>query len=360
MANRTFGILTSGGDCPGLNAAIRAVAKTAMGKYGMDIVAINNGYKGLVEGNMTQLDPATVSGILTEGGTILGTSREKPFKKRDKLIEEEGIDKIEEMKINCEKYNLECIVVLGGNGSQKTSSRLQKEGINVVGLPKTIDNDLYGTDVTIGFHTALDIATEAVDRLHSTAYSHNRVMILEVMGHKAGWLALFSGIAGGGDVIIIPEIPYEIDSITSHLVERANGGKAFSILVVAEGALSVEESKLGSKELKKKRKMEKSSTVGYNISEAISSHIKMDVRVSVLGYQQRGGAPSAYDRIIATRLGAAAAELVYTKNYGKMVAMENNLVTAVPLEEIAGKLKLVPCEHQLITDARNLGTCFGD
>lgn len=357
---KTFGILTSGGDCPGLNAAIRGVAKPAFGIYGMNIVGIGNGYKGLIEGNARMLCPEDVSGILTKGGTILGTSREKPFKVSKDSDNSVSIKKLEAIKDTYKKYNLDCIVVLGGNGSQKTASLLSKEGLNIIGLPKTIDNDLFGTDITFGFHSAVDIATEAIDRLHSTAHSHNRVMVLEVMGHDAGWLALYAGVAGGGDVIIIPEIPYHIDSISRHLLQRAKNGKPFSIVVVAEGAISFDEAKLSKKELKKKEKNTLSPTKGYEIARQIQENTEMDVRVSVLGYQQRGGAPSPYDRVIATQFGTAAAELLHKGDYGKMVAKDNGRIVAKPLDEIAGKLKLVPKDHILIRDARFVGTCFGD
>ncbi|MCX7842510.1 MAG: 6-phosphofructokinase [Clostridia bacterium] len=359
-AAQTFGILTSGGDCPGLNAAIRAVAKAAYGIYGMNVMGIYNGYKGLIDGEVRPLESADVSGILTRGGTILGTSREKPFKASKDSEKPEGINKVEAIKEAYSRYNLDCIVVLGGNGSQKTASLLKQEGLNVIGLPKTIDNDIYGTDITFGFHSAVDIATEAIDRLHSTAHSHNRVMVIEVMGHDAGWLALYSGFAGGGDIIIIPEIPYDIESIRKHLVKRAKGGKAFSIVVVAEGAISVEEAKLSKEELKKKRKNDKSPSRGYAIAREIEAITDMDVRVSVLGYQQRGGSPSPYDRVIATQFGTAAVELLHEGSFGNMVAKVNNEIIPVPLEEVAGKLKLVPKDHRVIRDARMVGTCFGD
>lgn len=354
---RRIGILTSGGDCPGLNAAIRGVAKPAQGIYGMEVLGIRNGFKGLIDGEIKPLLPKDVSGILTIGGTILGTTREKPFK----VKEENGKnDKIEAIKANYTKFGLDCIVVLGGNGSQKTAAQLKAEGLNVVGLPKTIDNDIYGTDVTFGFHTAVEIATDAVDRLHSTAHSHNRVMVVEVMGHDAGWLALYAGVAGGGDVILLPEIPYNIDSIAKHLKRRAKSGKDFSIVVVAEGAISEEEAKLTKKQLKEKREREKRPAISYRVAEEIQSKTDLDVRVSVLGYLQRGGAPSPYDRIIATQFGTAAAALLYRGNFGNMVTMENNIVVAKPLEEISGKLKTVPADHPLIGDARLVGTCFGD
>ena len=359
-SDKTFGILTSGGDCPGLNAAIRGVAKAAYGIYGMNVMGISNGYKGLIEGDVKPLKPDDVSGILTRGGTILGTSREKPFKLDKEIDPSMGMTKVEAIKATYKKFGLDCIVVLGGNGSHNTASLLKKEGLNIIGLPKTIDNDLYGTDVTFGFHSAVEIATEAIDRLHSTAHSHNRVMVVEVMGHNAGWLALYAGVAGGGDVILIPEIPYHIESITKHLVSRARNGKAFSIVVVAEGAMSYEESQMSKKELKLKRQTENSPARAYSIAEEIEKSTSMDVRVSVLGYLQRGGAPSPYDRVIATQFGTAAAELINRGEYGCMVARINDKVVPVPLEEVEGRLKLVPRNHPLIRDARFVGTCFGD
>jgi 6-phosphofructokinase 1 len=349
-ATRTFGILTSGGDCPGLNAAIRGVAKTATGIYGMNIIGISDGYRGLIEGNGRLLRQEDFSGILTRGGTILGTSREKPFKQnpndRDTVVGREKSEKIIE---NYKSMNLDCLVILGGNGTQKTGNLLKEAGLNVIGLPKTIDNDIWGTDVSFGFHSAVDIATEAIDRLHSTAHSHNRVMVIETMGHKAGWLALYAGIAGGGDIILIPEIPYSTKSIANHLLERQKQGKGFSIVVVAEGA-----------NLKKKKKDASQPSIGYYIANEIEKASGMEARVTILGYQQRGGTPSAYDRILATQLGAATAKLLYDGEYGKMVAMEKNNIIARPLAEVAGKLKLVPTEHQLIKTGKSVGICFGD
>lgn len=358
-AVKTFGILTSGGDCPGLNAAIRGVAKAAWGIYGMNITGISNGYKGLIENDVRLMGPEDFSGILTRGGTILGTSREKPFgklKESDFSVDE----KLDAIRETYRKNNLDCIVVLGGNGSHKTANLLREQGLNVIGLPKTIDNDLYGTDITFGFHTAVDIATEAIDRLHSTAHSHNRVMVIEVMGHNAGWLALYSGLAGGGDVIILPEIPYKIDCIKDHLKNRAKSGKEFSIVVVAEGAISEEESRMDKKLLKQKRKDAFYPTKGYEVAKEIEESTGMDVRVSVLGYLQRGGAPSPYDRVIATQFGTAAAELLHLGDFGKMVAKDGDRIVAKPLEEVAGKLKLVPKDHMLIRNGRMIGTCFGD
>lgn len=358
-ATNTFGILTSGGDCPGLNAAIRGVAKAAYGIYGMKIIGINSGFKGLMENDTRILKPEDFSGILTRGGTILGTSREKPFKKQ-KDSEFPVDEKLDAIKETYKKNNLDCIVMLGGNGSHRTASLLKEQGMNIIGLPKTIDNDIYGTDITFGFHTAVDIATEAIDRLHSTAHSHNRVMIIEVMGHNAGWLSLYAGIAGGGDVILIPEIPYHIDSIKNHLKNRAKSGKEFSIVVVAEGALSFEENKMDKKQLKQKRKDSHYPSKGYEVAREIEEKTGMDVRISVLGYLQRGGTPSPYDRVLATQFGTMAAELLYTGDYGKMIAKEKDEIVAKPLEEVAGKLKPVPQDHILVKSARMVGTCFGD
>jgi 6-phosphofructokinase 1 len=360
-ATRTFGILTSGGDCPGLNAAIRGVAKAAHEKYAMSIIGISEGYRGLISGDARLLKPGDFSGILTQGGTILGTSREKPFKEEDNLRDSEmGRKKSEAIIENYRKLQLDCLVVLGGNGTHKTANLLKQAGLNVIGLPKTIDNDIWGTDVTFGFHSAVDIATEAIDRLHSTAHSHNRVMVIELMGHKAGWLSLYSGISGGGDVILIPEIPYSVDSISRHLLKRASQGKTFSIIVVAEGAVSRDEASLSKNDRKKIKKNAEYYTKGYEIAQAIGNASGMETRLTVLGYQQRGGTPSPYDRLLATMFGTAAADLLYRGDYGKMVALEGTNITTRPLEEIAGKLKQVPAGHHLIETARSVGTCFGD
>jgi 6-phosphofructokinase 1 len=360
-ATRTFGILTSGGDCPGLNAAIRGVAKAAYGMYDMNIVGISDGFRGLIDGEAHLMKPSDFSGILTRGGTILGTSREKPFKKNGAMTDStEGRSKPEAIKENYRKLGLDCLVVLGGNGTHKTANLLKQEGLNLIGLPKTIDNDIHGTYITFGFHSAMEIATEAIDRLHTTADSHNRVMIIEVMGHRAGWLALYAGVAGGGDIILIPEIPYSIDSIVNHLMRRERDEKPFSIIVVAEGALSQEEAKLSKDDRKKKLKRDNIPSKGYALKREIDQAYGMETRVTVLGHQQRGGAPSPFDRILATRFGTAAAELLYRGKYGNMVALEENKIVAKPLEDIAGKLKLVPRDHFLIQTARNIGTCFGD
>ncbi|CAM4221590.1 6-phosphofructokinase [Treponema peruense] len=355
---KRFGILTSGGDAPGLNAAIRAVCRTASIQYGMQAVAIHNGYRGLVEGDMEELAPSSLVGLLTEGGTILGTSRDKPFK-NPVPDAESGLLPIEAIKENYKKWNLDALVCLGGNGTNTTACLLSHEGLNVIGLPKTIDNDIVCTDMTFGFHTALDVATDAIDRIHTTAHSHSRIMVIEVMGHKAGWLGLYSGIAGGGDVILIPEIPYDINSVAKKVMERRDAGKNFSIIVVAEGAKSKEEALLDKKAFKKAR-AEMPYSIAYRVAHELEQATSLESRVTVLGYLQRGGTPSSYDRILATQFGTAAAHFLAEGDFGKLVALQNGKITGVPLDMIAGKVKNIPANHLMIETARELGTCLGD
>lgn len=355
---KRFGILTSGGDAPGLNAAIRAVCRTASIQYGMQAVAIHNGYRGLVEGDMEELAPSSLVGLLTEGGTILGTSRDKPFKNPVPNAES-GLLPIEAIKENYKKWNLDALVCLGGNGTNTTACLLSHEGLNVIGLPKTIDNDIVCTDMTFGFHTALDVATDAIDRIHTTAHSHSRIMVIEVMGHKAGWLGLYSGIAGGGDVILIPEIPYDINSVAKKVMERRDAGKNFSIIVVAEGAKSKEEALLDKKAFKKAR-AEMPYSIAYRVAHELEQATSLESRVTVLGYLQRGGTPSSYDRILATQFGTAAAHFLAEGDFGKLVALQNGKITGVPLDMIAGKVKNIPADHLMIETARELGTCLGD
>jgi 6-phosphofructokinase 1 len=356
---RTFGILTAGGDCPGLNAAIRGVCRAAHDRYGMNIIGISDGFRGLIEGNTKVLKPEDFSGILTRGGTILGASREKPFKSEigdsDEIIGEKAVA----IKKNYKKLGLDCLVILGGNGTNTTGYRLAQEGLNVIGLPKTIDNDIVGTDETFGFNSALSIGTEAIDRLHSTAQSHSRIIVIELMGHKAGWLALYAGVAGGGDVILIPEIPYDIKAIGSHLKDRAKSGKTFSIVVVAEGALSTEEAKMEKRERKKYR-IENGPSVAFRVAREIVEETGMETRSTVLGYVQRGGVPSASDRVLATSLGTAAADLLAKGEYGRMVALTGNEINSVTLSVPEGKVKTVPPDHYMIDSAIAVGTCIGN
>ncbi len=356
---RRFGILTSGGDAPGLNAAIRAVTKTAINVYGMEAIGFEYGYRGLMEGRSRKLSPSDLSGILTMGGTFLGTSREKPFKDKNWNEGDGAPSAVERIKRNYKRLGLECLVVIGGNGTHTTASLLSGEGLNVIGVPKTIDNDIVKTDMTFGFHTALGVATEGIDRLHSTASSHNRVMVIEVMGHKAGWLTLYAGVAGGGDVVLIPEIPYKIESVLTTLESRAASGKTFSIVVVAEGALSEDEAKLDKKAFKQRRK-EMSSSIGYRVASEIEEATGLEVRVTVLGYLQRGGTPVAYDRTLASQYGAEAAHMLFRGEYGKMVALQNGALVGVPLEEVAHQIKQVPLDCSMLSTARALGMCLGD
>lgn len=338
---RKIGILTAGGDCPGLNAAIRGVGKTAMVEYDMEVLGFNAGFLGLINNDYTVLKESQLSGILTLGGTILGTSREKPYK-----IVKNGSndsDKPEMIKQNYSKLELDCIVCIGGNGTMKTAQMLSQEGMNVIGIPKTIDNDVWGTEVTFGFDSAVQIATEAIDRLHTTANSHQRVMIIEVMGHHAGWLALYSGMAGGGDIILMPELPYNIRSICKKIELRYEDNKPYSIVVVAEGI-----------------EHPRNHTAASYIAEAIETYTEIETRKTVLGYTQRGGSPTPMDRILATRYGAFATQCIVEGNFGTMVAMRKGELIAVPLEEVGGKLRLVDPNHPLIMKARKMGVSFGD
>lgn len=361
---KSIGILTAGGDCPGLNAAIRGIGKAALGTYGIQVIGISSGFHGLINNQTEILTERDFSGILTTGGTILGSSREKPFETKD--LDALSGEKPKRIIENFRNLHLDCLVCLGGNGTQTTGYKLSQLGVNVIGLPKTIDNDLAETDVTFGFYSAVDIATEAIDRLHTTAHSHNRIMVVEVMGHKAGWLALFSGVAGGGDVILLPEMPYKPDVIAAHLINRARQGKQFSIVVVAEGAKSVKEvaekkaeKKSGAKKKKGPRKGSKPSA-GYRVAKQIESLTGMETRVTVLGYLQRGGVPSPFDRLMATRFGTEAVNLLAKGEYNRMVCFHEGEIDSVPLKKVAGKTKLVPKNHELIRSARLVGTCFGD
>ena len=359
-ATKTFGILTAGGDCPGLNAAIRGVCRAAVDRYDMKVIGIADGFRGLINGEAGELGAGDFTGILTRGGTILGSSREKPYKVEAKKSPSEiEHDKVAAIKENYKKLNLDCLVVLGGNGTNTTGYRLSQEGLNVLGLPKTIDNDIVGTDRTFGFNSALAIATEAIDRLHSTAESHSRVMVIELMGNKAGWLALYAGVAGGGDVILIPEIPYDIKSIARHLEKRAKTGRSFSIVVVAEGALSLDEEKMEKKERKKYRQETASPSIAYRLAQEIGDETGVETRATVLGHVQRGGIPSASDRVLATSLGTAAAALLARGEYGRMVALAGDEISSVDLSVPAGKIKSVPRDHYMIDTALSVGTCLG-
>ncbi|MCF8234688.1 MAG: 6-phosphofructokinase [Bacteroidales bacterium] len=335
-----IGILTAGGDCPGLNAAIRGVGKTAIVEYGMEIIGISSGFLGLINKEYRLLKEEDLSGILTLGGTIIGTSREKPFKKSNGINQ---IDKPKLIKKHYQELGLDCLVCIGGNGTQKTANKLAEEGLNVIGIPKTIDNDVWGTDVTFGFDSAMWIATDAIDRLHSTANSHKRVMVIELMGHHAGWLALYSGVAGGGDVILIPEIKYDLDVIGEYLTERANKKKPYSIVVVAEGIQNP-----------------KGGSAARYICKKLNKLIEQETRETILGYIQRGGSPSPMDRILATRFGASAVKLIAERKFGRMVIKNGENISSLPLHEVAGKLRKVPVDYALVKKARSMDICFGD
>ena len=354
-----IGILTAGGDCPGLNAVIRGFAKYVYNQIpDAEIIGIQDGYRGLINGEFSKLKESDFSGILTRGGTILGSSRQ-PFKLM-RTPDENGLDKVEAMKQTYYKLNLDCLVILGGNGTQKTANLLREEGLNVIHLPKTIDNDIYGTDVTFGFQSAINIATEAIDCIHTTAASHNRVFIVEVMGHKVGWLTLYAGIAGGAAIILLPEIPYDIDKVTEAIQKRTKDGKGFTIIAAAEGAISKADSKLSKKEYKQKVSDRKYPSVSYEIADQISKKLGTEVRVAVPGHTQRGGSPCPYDRVLCTRLGSAAAKAIMDEDYGCMIAMIDGQTKRVPLGDVAGKLKMVDPKSQMIKEAKRIGISFGD
>jgi len=370
---KRIGILTAGGDSPGLNAAIRGVGKAAMGYYGMEIVGFRDGFRGLYENHRMELDRSTLSGILTVGGTILGTSRDKPHRM---VINGRTKDVTGIIRDNLKKWGIDCLVCLGGGGTQKNALRLHQAGINIVTLPKTIDNDVAMTDATFGYATALDIATEAIDRLHSTAHSHHRIIVAEIMGHRAGWLTLGAGLAGGADVILIPEIPYNIKKIAAAIRQRSSHGSNFSIVAVAEGAMSNDDAEIftaAQKKLQDASTLKGKLAAKQDISVLEQQHegntlrlahqleelTHLESRVTILGHIQRGGTPSASDRSLATRLGTAAADLISQGKFGVMVAAHGDGTEPVPLEKVAGKLKLVPRDHSWIGAAQRVGTCLG-
>lgn len=372
-----IGILTAGGDSPGLNAAIRGVGKAAQGEYGMRVIGFRDGFRGLVDNRIVRLEGGVLSGILTVGGTILGTSRDKPHKM---MVGGKSQDMTDVIVENYRANHLDALVCLGGGGTQKNALQLMQKGLNVLTLPKTIDNDVFGTDVTFGFDTALGIATDAIDRLHSTAHSHHRIIVVEIMGHRAGWLALGAGIAGGADVILIPELPYSIDSVADAILHRVKNGKNFSIVAVAEGAISIEEAavvealhsrmqaaeKAGDKTARKQAKTElrqleaERTDDTLKLARLLEEKTGLESRPTILGHLQRGGTPSAADRLLATRLGTACADLIHQGASGVMVAARGEEAAAIPLDEVAGRKKLVPLDHPWIESARRVGTNLGD
>ena len=357
-----LGILTSGGDNPGLNAAIRGVGKAALNWHGMQIIGFRDGFRGLMENRTMPLDGGALSDILTRGGTILGTCRDKPHRMP---VGGKLLDMTEVIVGNYHANHLDCLVCLGGGGTQKNALRLKQEGLNVVTLPKTIDNDVACTDVTFGFDTAMGIATDAIDRLHSTAHSHHRIIVVEIMGHRAGWLALGAGIAGGADVILIPEIAYDVEVVAEAIRERSRRGKSFSIVAVAEGAVAKEELVGGRGGKRKAAPAKEGEDSEYavrtvRLAKRLEQLTGLEARITILGHLQRGGVPSAADRLLATRLGTAAAELIAKGKYGVMVAAHGDATRPVKLEEVAGKVRTVPPDHPWVSSARQVGTCLGD
>lgn len=355
---KKIGVLTSGGDAPGLNAAIRGLCEAGINNYGMEFVGILNGYKGFERGQCVEIKKENLPELLTLGGTFLGSSREKPFKNKEE-IEETGLMAVDSIKKYYKKWNLDALVVLGGNGSNTTAGLLAAEGMNVIGLPKTIDNDIVHTNYSFGFHTAIEIATEAIERIHTTASSHGRVMVVEVMGHKAGWLGLYSGIAGGADVILLPEFPYDIKNIADKLLDNKKAGKKYSIVVCAEGALNTEEAQLEKKALKKKRASMPCS-IGIRVAKEIEEATGLETRTTVLGHTQRGGSPCTYDRVMATLFGATAADYLAAGNFGKILVWQNDQIVGIPLGDVAKQVKNVSADEPLVKAAREMGISFGD
>jgi 6-phosphofructokinase 1 len=374
---RSVGILTAGGDSPGLNAAIRGVGKAAIGAYGMQIIGFRDGFRGLMQDRTIRLTGTEMSGILTVGGTILGTSRDKPHKMP---VGDQTMDMTNVMLETYHRHHLDALVCLGGGGTQKNAYHLSQHGMNVITLPKTIDNDVSGTDMTFGFDTALSIATEAIDRLHSTAHSHHRIIVVELMGHNAGWLALGAGLAGGADVILIPELPYDVAVVAEAIRQRQRRGAGFSIVAVSEGARSKEDAEALAKaeadraaakaEKNDKKKARAKAELArlavamqdktLHLSRKLEELTGLESRVTILGHLQRGGTPSAADRLLATRLGTACAELIHCGVFGVMVAARGERAEPVLLEEVVGRVKLVPPNHPWVKTARDIGVCLGD
>ncbi len=371
---KRVGILTAGGDSPGLNAAIRGFGKTAIGHHGMELFGFRDGVTGLVENRYVELDGKALSGILTIGGTILGTSRDKVHRY---MVDGEPQDMVPTVVENYRALDLDALIMLGGGGTAKNAMRLVDAGLNVIHLPKTIDNDIAETDTTFGFATATEIATDAVDRVHSTAHSHHRIILTEIMGHRAGWLTLAAGIAGGADIILIPEIPYTIDAVAETIRRRTARGSSFSVVAVAEGARDVEDTadyeaaqllvksaktpearRAAKKHLAHVEDGQREHT--FKLARELEAATGLETRVTILGYVQRGGTPCAADRLLATRLGTAAANLVERGEFGVMVAARGEDAVPVPLADVAGKVKLVPTDHAWIEAARQVGTGLGD
>ncbi len=355
------GLLTSGGDCQGLNAALRGVAKSLYEQVkSVEIYGFRDGYRGLMLGDYNFMSPGDFSGILTRGGTILGTSRQSFKLMQEDMDAGDSGTRLEAMKATYNRLNLNYLVILGGNGTHKTANLLAENGLNVITLPKTIDNDLWATDMTFGFQSAVNIATLVIDSIHSTATSHGRIFVIELMGHKAGWLTLHAGLAGGADIILIPEIPYKLKSVIAALEKRRDEGKTFSIIAMAEGAMTTDEAELSKKAFAKKRSEEGYPSVAYQLAAELGERMGQEIRVTVPGHFQRGGEPSAYDRVLASRCGAKAAEFILDGKKSLMVGIKGDKTVGFPLEDVAGKLKVVPQDDELIRFGRSLGIRFGD
>ena len=353
-------LITSGGDCQGLNAAIRGVGKSLFQCMdNVEIYGMYDGYRGLIEGDYKFMEPQDLSGILTEGGTILGTSRQNYVPGKD-IVDDKGNSVIPSMLQTYNRLNLDCLVIMGGNGTQKSAKLIADAGMNVITLPKTIDNDIWGTDTTFGFQSAVDIATNVIDYIHSTASSHSRIFVVELMGRDAGWLTLNAGIGSGADVILIPEIPYDLNKVAELIEERNRQGKRYSIIACAEGAVSVDDIKLDEEASRRKRENSRHSTVSYEIADRLEKLTGKEARVTVPGHYQRGGPPCPYDRVLATQFGVAAADLIINKQYGRMVAVQGGQIVSIPLEDAASKTKFLPVDHPMIQVARKMGISLGD
>lgn len=353
-------LITSGGDCQGLNAAIRGVGKALFEQVeNIEIFGMHDGYRGLIERDYKFMEPMDFSGIITSGGTILGTSRQHYIPGKD-IVDENGQSLIPDMLDTYNRLGLDCLIIMGGNGTQKSAKLLADAGMNVITLPKTIDNDIWGTDITFGFQSAMDIATNVIDYIHSTASSHSRIFVVELMGRDAGWLTLSAGIAGGADAVLLPEIPYDVDKVVEMIEVRKKKGRSFSIVACAEGAVSIHDTKLDEEASRRKKENSLYPTVSYAIAAELEALTGQEARVAVPGHYQRGGPPCPYDRVLATRFGAAAADLVIRKEYNRMVAIHADKIVSIPLDDAASRTKFLPLDHPLIQVGREIGICFGD
>lgn len=359
---KRIGVLTGGGDCPGLNAVIRAVAKTAINDYGLEVIGFQDGFKGLVEKNYLALELTNISGILHTGGTFLGSSnRDNPFRFYKRINGQDTFLDLSDQAIdNMKTLDIQALVVIGGDGSLHIADEFADKGVQVIGIPKTIDNDLQSTDVTFGFNTAVNTASEALDRLHTTAESHHRVMILEVMGRYAGWIALDAGISGGADVILIPEIPYRPEFVIKKINQRYKQGKKFSIIVIAEGAYSEGGQMVVQKYVKESHDPVRLGGAGNKLAEEIAALSEIETRVTVLGHLQRGGSPVPYDRVLSTRYGVAAVDALMQGKFGSMVSLKGNRIVTVPIKDAISDLKKVDPQGEMVRAARGVGISFGD